>query len=355
MPPATFRRRQPWPRFRRCRRSCAGSRQRGASLVEFTLVAVPILLAGLGCVEIARWFQVRQFVDVALLQGARAGITGHARPQAIESAFEQALLPLYALGSGSGSGSGAGAESGAETSAGSRMRLDFSRRSAVLGDAPWRIEILNPSKAAFDDYADPGLDIARQTGLAAINNDYQAEQYQRYADLGRPLGAASNQTIYQANVLVLRLTYPHEPLVPGVAALLRQLGDPAGSYAARAMALGGYLPMVRELRLGMQSHPVDWPKGQGGKVVAQQQAVHASPGGVGAAACDGLWCLRSSAGGSPASGATLPAWPEPPQDGAMGPGGGEPPAGDPPDAEAPGQIVAPDDPACGVALCCVPG
>lgn len=302
-------------------------------------MAVPILLVGLGCVEVARWFQVRQFVDVALLQAARAGITGHARPQAIEAAFEQALLPLYA--------------SGPAASADSRMRADFARRGAVLGDAPWRIEILGPAKAAFADYADPGLAIARETGLAAINNDYQAEQHQRYLGQGRPLGPASGLTIYRANVLALRLTFPHQPLVPGVAALLRQLGDPAGSYAARAMALGGYLPMVRELRLGMQSHPVDWPKGQGGRVVARQETAQTSPAGVRAVPCDGLWCLRTPATSGPAPGPALPVWPEPSQGGATAPNGEGPPAGGA--AEGPGQTVAPDDPACGVALCCVPG
>lgn len=302
-------------------------------------MAVPILLVGLGCVEVARWFQVRQFVDVALLQAARAGITGHARPRAIEAAFEQALLPLYA--------------SGPAASADSRMRADFARRGAMLGDAPWRIEILSPSEAAFADYADPGLAIARETGLAAINNDYQAEQHWRYLAQGRPLGPASGLTIYQANVLALRLTFPHQPLVPGVAALLRQLGDPAGSYAARAMALGGYLPMVRELRLGMQSHAVDWPKGQGGRVVARQETAQTSPVSVGAVPCDGLWCLRAPATGEPApsSGPALPTWPEPSQGGATAPNGEAPPAGGA--AQGPGQTVAPDDPACGVALCCV--
>lgn len=319
--------------------------QRGASLIEFSLVAVPILLMGLGCVEVARWFQVRQFVDVALLQAARAGITGHARPQAIEAAFEQALLPLYA--------------SGPAASADSRMRADFARRGAVLGDAPWRIEILSPAKAAFADYADPGLAIARETGLAAINNDYQAEQHQRYLGQGRPLGAASGLTIYQANVLALRLTFPHRPLVPGVAALLRQLGDPAGSYASRAMALGGYLPMVRELRLGMQSHPVDWPKGHGGKVVMPWVDEGAVPAGIPVAACHGLWCLGPVGAGGSAEGAPpeLSASPEPlPQDGSAVASGGAPQAGSsPPDPEVPGYTIEPGDPACGVTLCCVPG
>ncbi|WP_158215339.1 TadE/TadG family type IV pilus assembly protein [Candidimonas nitroreducens] len=320
-------------------------RQRGASLIEFSLVAVPILLAGLGCVEVARWFQVRQFADVALLQAARAGITGHARPQAIAAAFEQALLPLYVAGSGA--------------SADSRMRAEFSRRSAALGDAPWRIEVLNPTKAAFADYADPGLAVARETGLAAINNDYQAEQHQRNLGLGRPLGPASGLTIYQANVLALRLTFPYRPLVPGVAALLRQLGDPAGSYAARAMALGGYLPMVRELRLGMQSHPVDWPKGLGGKIVAQQVDEGAAPTGLSMAACHGLWCLGPTGAGGLAEGAQpeLSAWPEPPpQDGgAVAPGGAPQGGSSPPDPEAPGYTIEPADPACGVTLCCVSG
>src|SRR3546814_2801513 len=58
--------------------------QAGASLIEFSVVAVPILLLGLGSVDIASWFFTRQAVSLALLEAGRAGIVSHAHPQRSE-------------------------------------------------------------------------------------------------------------------------------------------------------------------------------------------------------------------------------------------------------------------------------
>src|SRR5690606_29344445 len=93
-----------------------------------------------------------------------------------------------------------------------------------------------------------------------IDNNYQAEQHERHQAQGRPsgLGPVSGITIFDANSLVLRLTYMHEPLVPGMRPLMGLLSAGAQGYARAALA-GGYLPMRQTLRLTMQSHPVAWP------------------------------------------------------------------------------------------------
>src|SRR3546814_15126512 len=69
--------------------------QAGASLIEFSVVAVPILLLGLGSVDIASWFFTRQAVSLALLEAGRAGIVSHAHPQTMITAFEPHLLPPF--------------------------------------------------------------------------------------------------------------------------------------------------------------------------------------------------------------------------------------------------------------------
>src|SRR5690606_17461480 len=76
----------------------APATQTGAGLAEFSVMAVPLLLAGLGAVELAAWLHTRQALSLALLEAARAGVADHARPDGMAAAFEQALLPLFAGG-----------------------------------------------------------------------------------------------------------------------------------------------------------------------------------------------------------------------------------------------------------------
>ncbi|TAL88699.1 MAG: pilus assembly protein [Candidimonas sp.] len=324
------------------------ARQHGASLVEFSIVAIPILLIGLGSVEVAQWFYVKQVVSIALLQAARAGVTQHAKPQVMETAFEQALQPLFA--------------SSGRSSA-DRLQRALASRAQLTGGPAWQIEILNPTPAAFHDFADARLGLSREIGLAAINNNYQAEQDQRYRAQGRiqGLGPRSGLSIYQANVLALRVTYLHEPVLPGMKALMRQLSKQTGSYADQAMARGGYLPISQELELTMQSHPVDWPTLDNRKVL-REQAYEPIQGIRTALACHGLWCLNMKplgAGSVPANAAPLPEASPPetsnPPDGTGNPLPGSVAGGASPDLNIDGLAIPPDDPACGVTLCCVEG
>lgn len=325
------------------------ARQRGAGLIEFSIVAIPILLIGLGSIEIAQWFHVKQMVSIALLQAARAGITQHARPQAMETAFELALQPLYAASG---------------HSAGDRLQRALNRRKHITGLPAWQMQIINPTPAAFHDFVDARLAITRETGLAAINNNYQAEQDHRYRAQGhlQGLGPRSGLSIYQANVLALRVTYLHEPVLPGMKALMRLLSKQTGSYSDQAMARGGYLPISQELELTMQSHPVDWPALGNQKIIRQQahESTHATSAPT---PCHGLWCLDKKPFTD-----LLPTHPIPPPDASLpepeagnlpGHTTNSPPAsgtgGTSPDPNIDDLAVSPDDPACGVSLCCIAG
>jgi hypothetical protein len=214
-------------------------------MVEFAIMALPLLVAGLLVLETARWHVVRQMLNLALLEAARAGATSHGRPAVMDAAFEQALLPLFH-------------PPGSHGSPQARMRaafLDVTRQTGLL---PWRIDVVSPSARAFDDFRDAGLRVDIAPGLPVIRNDYQAEQHARRRGLGWPggRGPASGLTIFDANTLQLRLTYIHRPLVPGAGAILRTLARAAPGYDA---ALGaGMLTFVMQLALPMQSHPVQW-------------------------------------------------------------------------------------------------
>src|SRR5690606_1789355 len=108
----------------------------------------------------------------------------------------------------------------------------FQQRRLDTGAAAWQIEVLSPSSQAFHDFADPALNTARHNRLPTINNNYQLEQDQRHRAQGWPqgLGPTSGVSIYDANTLVLRLTYLHEPVVPGIKGLMRLLGQHNGTY-----------------------------------------------------------------------------------------------------------------------------
>ncbi len=143
-------------RERRPFRPWRPSKQTGASAVEFAIVAIPLWLAALGGIEIAHWFSVRQAVSLALLEAARAASVAHAKPEVIEHAFEQALLPLFA-----------GTD---QTQTRQRLAHALRQRKEATGQAPWRIIIHSPPASAYADYAQPQLAI---DGLATIDNHYQ--------------------------------------------------------------------------------------------------------------------------------------------------------------------------------------
>lgn len=215
-------------------------RQRGAAALEFSAAAAALLLAGLGAIDIARWLLVRQAVDLALLEAARAGSVAHARPQAIAGAFEDALLPLFV-------------PPGPHPSARARMRAAAQALRRRTGLEPWSLEILSPSA---DGYADFG--VRRADGRLAIPNDYLAERHAaRRTGPGRDgRGPRSGLTLFEANVLRLRVTYLHAPMTPGMRGLLRRLAGPGNGYADLARRRAGLLPIVREIGLLMQSDAV---------------------------------------------------------------------------------------------------
>lgn len=312
--------------------------QHGAGMVEFAIVALPVLFVGLGSVELSHWFYTRQAVSLALLDAGRAAITDHNRSTRIITTFEHALRPLYAT------------PTAAATTQGLHNAL--ARRQNDLSSAPWQIEVLSPSAGAYTDFLDTGLRVDGATGYPAINNDYLTEQDHRHRAKGwlDGRGPVSGQTIYEANTAVLRLSWLHQPLLPLLAPILRALGNPSGNYRQRALAQG-YLPMTRQIALLMQSHPVHWPDDPSGKVIyGVERSLHAPP-------CSG-WLCNTSGGRYPDPGITptsgfdnLVPTPSgtsttPPT---TSPGTPPAPAGVPDYSDL---VVSPDDPACGVTLCC---
>lgn len=268
------------------------TRQRGQGAVEFLLAAVPVLLLGLGCIEAAHWYFARQAISLALLQAGRVAITQHADPTALDQAFAQALLPLYA----------------APSPAISQARLEraMRRREQATALPAWHIRIVSPSQASFNDFSSSSPDLPTR-GRAVIDNDYLEEQHQARLAQGWPEGRGplSGQTTLQANTLILHLTWLHEPLLPGVKQLLKQVAPPDSRYGSLAMARAGYLPIQRQVALVMQSHAIAWDMPGHGRIARkahptalENNALSSGMANGPATACSGLWCLENFKDGS---------------------------------------------------------
>ncbi len=245
-------------------------RAHGVAMIEFVIVAMPLLFTGLAAVELGRWYLVRQAVGYALFEAARAGSVSGAHPLAITQAFERALSPLY----GAASPATRGASDSAASSPGrsdiaitplqaqADVTQAFIRFERDHGQPRSRLEMLSPATASFDDFADAALQ--RRMGVArrVIDNTHQAEKDE--ADYARRYRAGTNprsdQTIHDAKVLRLRLTYLQPPMLPGLRTLLANLpAQETGSdrYVQRARAQG-LLVIAREISVPMQSDAVEY-------------------------------------------------------------------------------------------------
>ncbi len=205
-------------------------------------------MLGLGGVELAHWFSLRQILGQALMQAARSGVTQHARPQSIADSFESGLRMAWPDAPG--------------------LQRILHEQAAALG-TPWHIRITQPTRSAFLDHAEPRPPAPpMRAGLAWISNDHQALRHAQRMRQGWPQGRGpqSGQTIFDANTLALTLNWPQRPVLPGTSAILRALApwmpDPR---QARWMA-AGYLPFRRHVRLAMHSHPAQWPDLADGRI-----------------------------------------------------------------------------------------
>ena len=199
-------------------------RQRGASVTEF-LVALPaLLLLGLGTVQSILAYNAKTTLTYATFEAARVGAVTHAQPSRMRSELGIRLAPIFG-----GDGSPARA-------------ADALRRASLDVQDPryTQIEILNPTRAAFDDFGETDAD-----GRRILPNDHL-----RYRN--RDVGAQSGVNLQDANLLKIKITYGYDLQVPLIdrllPAVLRQI-DPANSvfYAA------GRIPITAVATVRMHS------------------------------------------------------------------------------------------------------
>lgn len=233
------------PGVRRCRAA-----ERGASLIEFVLVAPLLLFMGLGVVQAALIMHAKSQVNYALFEAARAGTTQHARLEAIEAAFRRGMVGYYG-----------GGRTPAELSAA------FARATRDLAGGALRIEILSPTRESFDDYESPELSAKLGGGHRVIPNlhlDHLRCPRDRAGCANDPATNRSGQTLADANLLKLRVTYgiPPAKQVPLVGPFMNWALDAfllrADADTFRKALLGrGRLPVVAHTTMRMQSEAIE--------------------------------------------------------------------------------------------------
>jgi hypothetical protein len=162
--------------------------ERGSTLVEWAVVGPMITLLGALILQYALIFHAKNLINHAGHMAAREGSMAHAQLAPIESAYLQALIPLY--GGGTDSQALAKAQLKAHTETAGYLR----------------IERLNPTAQGFDDWADPTL-AARYGGRRVLNLSEVL-----WAD--DTVGPASGQDRRDAQLLKLRFTHGHTLSVP---------------------------------------------------------------------------------------------------------------------------------------------
>ncbi len=188
--------------------------QQGATLIETCLMLIPVMLAIGLAIEISHASQIRHIATLALYQAGRVASVTQAHPIAMHAAFRQAIAPLFIAYDSR-------KQSPEQTQA--RVRHAERQRYARTQLPLWHLDILSPTKESFQDFSDPVL--SRAHSHPVIRNDYLAEQHHKHVTAGWTAGRGphSGQTIFQANTLVLRLTFLYPPSVPGLKLLLKVL------------------------------------------------------------------------------------------------------------------------------------
>lgn len=203
-------------------------------MVEFAMVGPVLSLLSLVILQYALMFNAKNMINHAAFMAARAGSTGNAQLSTVEAAYTRALIPLY----------GGGRNTVELATAYAKARAD------LLGNA--RIELLNPTKESFDDWADNALQ-ARYGARAIPNSGLPFRN-------ATEIKSNSGQSIHDANLIKLKIVHGYElkvPLAGPMIHFMMKWMDSGRDSFASAMYEQNRLPLVTHVTMQMQSDPVE--------------------------------------------------------------------------------------------------
>lgn len=181
------------------------------SAIEMLLALPVLLLAGLGALQLALLYRAQHVLNHAVFEAARAGSLAHASPEAVRDGLARGLAPWL---------------HGAATLEEHAMAIVRARAHVGEGEAAgWiLVEQQSPTAASFADWAEPALDDGGlpMPDVREIPNDGLVHRARRARPAGgvagmrgdEAIGAASGQTLADANLLRLRLRYGVPMVVP---------------------------------------------------------------------------------------------------------------------------------------------
>ena len=209
-------------------------------MIEFAVIGPIITLLGMAVLQYGMLFFAKSQINHAGFMAARAGSTGNANLDTARVAYTTAMVPLY--------GGGQTAD---------ELAASLAKATADVG-VNARFELISPTRESFDDWNDPALQKALATGSKrVISNSNQAFKDQT-------IGAASGQTIQDANLIKLRITQGYEPKVPMMAGIYRiylKWLDPRTDAFHTRLVDAGRIPIVTSALLHMQSHAIEGSPG----------------------------------------------------------------------------------------------
>ena len=179
--------------------------QVGATMVEFALVMPFALLLVFGIIQLGLMFSAKSIVNEGAFMAARAGAMDHAQldpaqQDSMHQAMFRALIPLYQ-----------------DTTNGdpyTRLAGAFfnaQHDTNCNGQSCLRLEILNPTQPAFDDF---GVTAGGHTYIPNDNLEVRSHS---------DIGGNSGLSIQDANALKIKVTYGYEIKVPLMRSVLNSV------------------------------------------------------------------------------------------------------------------------------------
>jgi outer membrane protein OmpA-like peptidoglycan-associated protein len=222
--------------------------QRGASLVEFTVILPTLLVTTLGVWQSALVFHAKSHLNYATFEAARAGTVSHASVASVTEGLTKGLVAYY----------GGGLDTNELTKRYAEVAKDVA--------ASTRVEYLSPVKESFDDYQSPAVRDRLKAKARAIPNlgiGYMQCPHDRPDCASDPRTNRSGQTLSDANLLKLRITYgiPKSKQLPLVGRFytwaLKTTGAGSGDAFKKKLLDDGRIPLVTHVTLRMQSEPIE--------------------------------------------------------------------------------------------------
>ncbi len=214
----------------------AGRHQGGVALIEMAVVAPLLTVMGLSLVQYGMMFFAKNQINHASFMAARAGSVANASLASARSAYEAALVPMYG-----------GGQSMAELAATLvKVKADVAANT--------RIEMLNPTKESFQDWNDSTLQTSLQLGSKRVISNHNL------AFKNLTVGAASGQTLQDANLIKLRITHGYKPVVPIIASIYKaylKYFDPRTDAFHTQLVQAGRIPITTDVTVQMQSDAIE--------------------------------------------------------------------------------------------------